>query len=607
MTSHNFGYIIKDCRLNLKTSKGECMIKKLSKRIREYKKPAVLAPVYIILESILEIAIPTLMALLIDKGISQADMTYIWKMGGILVACAFLSLVTGILAGRSAAVASAGFAKNLRHDMFYNVQNFSFSNIEKFSTASIITRLTTDVSNLQNAFQMMLRMGIRAPMILIFALIFSMRINMKMSMIFVGIIPVLSIGMWFIFSRVHPIFRRVFKKYDVLNNVVQENLYGIRVVKSFVREDHEISKFEAISKDIFDDFTQAGRRMAFNMPLMQFCVYVSLLLLSWFGAKTIVASGNNAALGLSTGELTSLITYSMQILMSLMMLSMIVVFFIISRASAERVVELLDEESDLTNGAHPIYEVANGSVDFENVTFFYQKKEGKPVLDKINLSIKSGETIGIIGGTGSAKSSMVQLIPRLYDVVEGSIKVAGIDVRDYDIETLRDNVAMVLQKNILFSGTIKDNLRWGNENATEEEMIEACKLAQAHDFISSFEDQYDSYIEQGGSNVSGGQRQRLCIARALLKTPKILILDDSTSAVDTSTEAKIRQGFRDFIPDTTKIIIAQRITSVMDADKIIVMDDGKISAMGKHEDLMQTSEIYKEVYESQNKGGVLHE
>ena len=426
-------------------------------------------------------------------------------------------------------------------------------------------------------------------------------------MIFVGIIPVLSIGMWFIFSRVHPIFRRVFKKYDVLNNVVQENLYGIRVVKSFVREDHEISKFEAISKDIFDDFTQAGRRMAFNMPLMQFCVYVSLILLSWFGAKTIVASGNNAALGLSTGELTSLITYSMQILMSLMMLSMIVVFFIISRASAERVVELLDEESDLTNGAHPIYEVANGSVDFENVTFFYQKKEGKPVLDKINLSIKSGETIGIIGGTGSAKSSMVQLIPRLYDVVEGSIKVAGIDVRDYDIETLRDNVAMVLQKNILFSGTIKDNLRWGNENATEEEMIEACKLAQAHDFISSFEDQYDSYIEQGGSNVSGGQRQRLCIARALLKTPKILILDDSTSAVDTSTEAKIRQGFRDFIPDTTKIIIAQRITSVMDADKIIVMDDGKISAMGKHEDLMQTSEIYKEVYESQNKGGVLHE
>ena len=583
------------------------MIRKLAHRVREYKKPAILAPVYIILESILEIAIPTLMALLIDKGISQGDMVYVWKMGAVLIVFSFLSLATGILAGRSAAVASAGFAKNLRRDMFYNVQNFSFSNIEKFSTASIITRLTTDVSNLQNAFQMMLRLGVRSPMILIFALIFSMRINMKMAMIFLAVIPVLSLGMWFIFSKVHPIFRRVFKKYDRLNNVVQENLHGIRVVKSFVREDHEIDKFEEISTEIFDDFTDAGRRMAFNMPLMQFCVYVSLILLSWFGAKTIVASGNNAAMGLSTGELTSLITYNMQILMSLMMLSMIVVFIIISRASAERVVELLDEQSDLANGPNPLYEVADGSIDFEDVSFLYHKKDGKPVLDHINLSIKSGETVGIIGGTGSAKSSLVQLIPRLYDAVSGSVKVAGVDVREYDIETLRDNVAMVLQKNILFSGTIRENLRWGNENATEEEMIHACKLAQADGFINAFEHKYDTHIEQGGTNVSGGQRQRLCIARALLKTPKILILDDSTSAVDTSTERKIRQGFKEFIPDTTKIIIAQRITSVMDADKIIVMDDGKISAMGNHEALMQTSDIYKEVYASQNKGGVLHE
>ena len=583
------------------------MIRKLAHRVREYKKPAILAPVYIILESILEIAIPTLMALLIDKGISQGDMVYVWRMGAVLIVFSFLSLATGILAGRSAAVASAGFAKNLRRDMFYNVQDFSFSNIEKFSTASIITRLTTDVSNLQNAFQMMLRLGVRSPMILIFALIFSMRINMKMAMIFLAVIPVLSLGMWFIFSKVHPIFRRVFKKYDRLNNVVQENLHGIRVVKSFVREDHEIDKFEEISTEIFDDFTDAGRRMAFNMPLMQFCVYVSLILLSWFGAKTIVASGNNAAMGLSTGELTSLITYNMQILMSLMMLSMIVVFIIISRASAERVVELLDEQSDLANGPNPLYEVADGSIDFEDVSFLYHKKDGKPVLDHINLSIKSGETVGIIGGTGSAKSSLVQLIPRLYDAVSGSVKVAGVDVREYDIETLRDNVAMVLQKNILFSGTIRENLRWGNENATEEEMIHACKLAQADGFINEFEHKYDTHIEQGGTNVSGGQRQRLCIARALLKTPKILILDDSTSAVDTSTERKIRQGFKEFIPDTTKIIIAQRITSVMDADKIIVMDDGKISAMGNHEALMQTSDIYKEVYASQNKGGVLHE
>lgn len=583
------------------------MIKKLASRVREYKRAALMAPVYIIIESILEIIIPTLMALLIDKGISQGDMAYIWKIGAVLVFAALISLWTGILAGRSAAVASAGFAKNLREDMFYNVQEFSFSNIEKFSTASIITRLTTDVSNIQNAFQMLIRMGVRAPMILIFALIFSMRINMRMSMIFLAIIPFLGVGLWFIIHKVHPIFKRVFKKYDKLNNVVQENLHGIRVVKSFVREDFEIQKFEHMSKDIFDDFTRAGRRLSFNMPLMQFSVYASLILLSWFGAKTIVASGNDPALGLSTGELTSLITYNMQILMSLMMLSMVFVFIIISRASAERVTELLDEESDLKNKANPVKEIKDGSIEFDQVCFYYHKKEGKPVLDHVSLRIESGQTIGIIGGTGSAKSSLVQLIPRLYDAVSGTVKVAGRDVRDYDLKSLRDSVAMVLQKNILFSGTIKENLRWGNENATEEEMIAACKLAQADEFIQKFSDKYDTYVEQGGTNLSGGQRQRLCIARALLKTPKILILDDSTSAVDTKTEGLIRQGFKEFIPDTTKIIIAQRITSVMDADQIIVMEDGRIDAMGNHEQLMEGCSIYKEVYESQNRGGVLHE
>ena len=583
------------------------MIKKLLSRIGEFKKNAILTPIFVTMESVLEIAIPTLMALLIDRGISQNNMGYVWKMGLILVVLALLSLGTGVLAGRHAATASAGFARNLRRDMFYNVQDFSFSNIDKFSTASIITRLTTDVSNLQQAFQMIIRMGVRAPMVLIFALVFSFRIDAKMSMIFFAILPFLGLGLFLIIMKVHPIFRRVFEKYDRLNNLVQENLHGIRVVKSFVREDHEVEKFEDMSQEIFDDFTMAGKRLSLNMPLMQLSVYTSLILLSWFGAKAIIASGNSAALGLTTGQLTSLITYNMQILMSLMMLSMVFIFIIISRASAERVTELLDEKSNLTNGENPVYSVRDGSIEFEDVSFFYQKKEGKPVLDKINLKINSGETIGIIGSTGSAKSSLVQLIPRLYDVVSGQVKVGGVDVRDYDLKTLRDNVAMVLQKNVLFSGTIKENLKWGNENATDEEIIEAAKLAQAHEFVQSFADGYDTYIEQGGSNVSGGQRQRLSIARALLKSPKILILDDSTSAVDTKTDKLIRDGFKKYIPNTTKIIIAQRVASVMDADKIIVMNDGKIDAMGNHDQLMEASNIYKEVYESQNKGGVLHE
>lgn len=587
------------------------MIKKLLSSVREYKKPTLLAPIYVTLESILEIVIPTVMALLIDNGITQKNMNYVWMMGLVLIAAAGLSLISGILAGRTAAVASAGFARNLRHDMFYNVQNFSFSNIDKFSTASIITRLTTDVTNVQNAYQMIIRLAVRAPMMIIFALIFSYRISAHLSLIFLGTIPILGLGLYLIMSRVHPIFVRVFKTYDRLNNIVQENLHGIRVVKSFTREEHEEEKFSGISKLIFNDFTKAEKRLAFNMPLMQLCLYGSMLLLSWFGAKDIIASGNNAVLGLSTGELTSLITYAMQILMSLMMLSMVFVMIIISRASADRIVEILTEESDLKDPESPVKTVRDGSVTFEDVTFSYARQTDKPVLDDISLSIASGETVGIIGSTGSSKSSLVQLIPRLYDTLSGRVLVGGVDVRNYDVEALRDQVAMVLQKNILFSGTIKENLRWGNENATDEELVHACRLAQADGFIREFADGYDTYIEQGGSNVSGGQRQRLCIARALLKKPKILILDDSTSAVDTKTDSLIRQAFQEEIPDTTKIIIAQRVASVQDADKIVVLDDGHINAVGSHDELMKTCEIYREVYESQNKtqslGGVLSE
>lgn len=583
------------------------MIKRLTSSIRQYKKDSILTPVYVIFEVILEIIIPVLMAYLIDYGINGNNMSYVLIMGLALFISSAIQLIFGALAGRSAAFASSGFARNLRQDMYYNVQNFSFSNIDKFSTASIITRLTTDVTNVQNAYQMIIRMAIRSPVMMVFALIVSFRIDMQLSLIFLASIPVLGLGLWLIVSHVHPIFQRVFKTYDRLNNVVQENLHAIRVVKSFNRESFEENKFGIISAAIYTDFSRAEKRIAFNMPLMQFCLYVCMLLASWFGAKQIVASGNDPALGLSTGELMSLIMYAMQILMSLMMLSMVFVLIIISRASAERIVEILNEESDLKNGVNPVFNVKDGSVTFENVNFSYGREAEKPVLDKINISIASGETVGIIGGTGSSKSSLVQLIPRLYDVVDGNVTVGGVDVRDYDIESLRNQVAMVLQKNVLFSGTIKENLRWGDENATDEDLVRVCRLAQADGFIQALPNKYDTYIEQGGTNVSGGQKQRLCIARALLKKPKIIILDDSTSAVDTKTDAMLRKAFREELPDTTKIIIAQRVSSVQDADKIIVLDDGKINAVGTHEELHAACSIYKEVYESQNKGGRLHE
>lgn len=577
------------------------MVRKLLRSVREYKKHSILAPVFVIFEVIMEVVIPLLMANLIDFGIDDGNLEYIVKMGVVLVVFALISLIFGILSGRSAAIASAGFAKNLRKDMYYKVQNFSFSNIDKFSTASIVTRLTTDVTNVQNAYMMIIRVAVRAPIMLICALVLAFNVNSSMALIFLCIVPILAVGLFFIMSKAHPIFERVFKTYDKLNNVVQENLYGIRVVKSFVREDHENEKFGKISKSIFKDFSKAERLLAWNMPLMQFCVYTCMLLISWFGARLIVLSGNDPAVGMTTGQLMSLITYAMQILMSLMMLSMIFVMIIISRASMERITEILDEESDITNGENPVKEVKDGSIIFDNVSFAYKKDADKMCLSDISVSIKSGETVGIIGGTGSGKTSIVNLIPRLYDVTKGKLTVGGLDVKDYDIEALRDSVAVVLQKNVLFSGTIKENLRWGNENATDEEIVNVCKLAQADSFVSTFPKGYDTYIEQGGTNVSGGQKQRLCIARALLKKPKILILDDSTSAVDTKTDALIRKAFAEEIPDTTKIIIAQRISSIENADKIIVMDDGGINAVGTHEELLNTNEIYREVYTSQTK------
>lgn len=577
------------------------MVRKLLRSVREYKKHSILAPVFVIFEVIMEVVIPLLMANLIDFGIDDGNLEYIVKMGIVLVVFALISLIFGILSGRSAAIASAGFAKNLRKDMYYKVQNFSFSNIDKFSTASIVTRLTTDVTNVQNAYMMIIRVAVRAPIMLICALVLAFNVNSSMALIFLCIVPILAVGLFFIMSKAHPIFERVFKTYDKLNNVVQENLYGIRVVKSFVREDHENEKFGKISKSIFKDFSKAERLLAWNMPLMQFCVYTCMLLISWFGARLIVLSGNDPAVGMTTGQLMSLITYAMQILMSLMMLSMIFVMIIISRASMERITEILDEESDITNGENPVKEVKDGSIIFDNVSFAYKKDADEMCLSDISVSIKSGETVGIIGGTGSGKTSLVNLIPRLYDVTKGKLTVGGLDVKDYDIEALRDSVAVVLQKNVLFSGTIKENLRWGNENATDEEIVNVCKLAQADSFVSTFPKGYDTYIEQGGTNVSGGQKQRLCIARALLKKPKILILDDSTSAVDTKTDALIRKAFAEEIPDTTKIIIAQRISSIENSDKIIVMDDGGINAVGTHEELLKTNEIYREVYTSQTK------
>ncbi len=579
------------------------MIRKLAQYIGQYKVPAILTPIMVVLEVVMEIVIPLLMARLIDEGIEQGDMGVIGRYGIILVVAAILALAFGALAGRTAAVASAGFAKNLRQGMYYKVQEYSFSNIDRFSTASIVTRLTTDVTNVQNAFQMITRVAFRSPGMLIFALVAAFMIDGSLAMIFVAVTPILAIGLGLIIRNVHPIFTRVFRNYDKLNNVVQENLYGIRVVKSYNRQDFETEKFKGMSGGIYKDFVKAEKLLAMNMPLMQFCMYVCILLISWLGAQAIIASENNADIGLSTGELTSLITYIMQILMALMMMSVVFVMITMAKASGERIVEILNEESDLHNPEEPVYQVEDGSIDFEHVNFSYARSADRNVLDDINLHIKSGETVGILGGTGSSKSSLVQLIPRLYDVTSGAVKVGGVDVRCYDLESLRKEVAMVLQKNVLFSGTIKENLRWGNENASDEEIVRVCNLACASEFIEKFEDGYDTYIEQGGSNVSGGQRQRLCIARALLRKPKILILDDSTSAVDMKTDALIRKAFAEEIPDTTKIIIAQRVASVQDADKIIVLDDGKITAVGNHSQLMESSEIYREVYQSQNKTG----
>ena len=578
------------------------MIKKLARYIKGYKKESILTPIFVMLEVIMEVLIPFLMADLIDKGIDGGNIPLIIKLGLALLIGAFISLFFGALAGKTAATASAGFAKNLRKGMFYNIQDFSFSNVDKFSNSSLITRLTTDVTNVQMSYQMIIRNAARSPLMLIFALTAAFGISSKLSLIFLTMIPVLGIGLYLIIKNAFPIFERVFKSYDNLNRIVQENLSGIRVVKSFIREEHEIDKFSKTSEEISKDFIKAEKLLAFNMPLMQFSVYSCMLLLSWFGARAVVASGNNPALGLSTGQLMSLITYTMQILMSLMMLSMVLVMITISKASARRIVEVLDEQTDIKNPSSPIYEVKNGDIEFENVNFKYSDSADKLCLENINIKIKSGETIGIIGGTGSSKTTLVQLIPRLYDVSSGAVKVAGIDVRNYDIESLRKSVSMVLQKNVLFSGTIKENLKWGNPDATDEEIKEACSIAQADGFIENFPDKYETYIEQGGTNVSGGQKQRICIARALLSNPKVLILDDSTSAVDTKTDSHIRKELLSSMPNTTKIIIGQRISSISEADKILVMDDGKIVDYGTHEELIKSSSIYREVYESQSKG-----
>lgn len=579
------------------------MIKKLLKVVREYKKEALLTPFFVMLEVVMEVCIPLVMGMLIDNGFSEGqdivNVSAIYKYGGILIACAILALTFGILSGKFAAKAGAGFGKNLRHDLYYKVQEFSFKNVDKFSSASLVTRLTTDVTNVQQIFQAVIRIAIRTPLMFIFSFVMGFRISSRLSIIFLVLIPVIAIALYFLMNKIHPIMTSVFNRYDDLNNVVEENVRGIRVVKSFANEEYEKKKFETVSNDIYEKFSKAERYMALNMPVMQIGIYSCILLVSWFGAKVIVSSG---ATELTTGGLQSLITYGIQLLSSLMMLSFMFVMAVVSKTSVERVVEVLDEEPDLKNPKKPIFKVKDGSVEFKNVGFSYVNDENKECLKNINLRIKSGETIGIIGGTGTGKSSLVNLIPRLYDATSGEVKVGGVNVKDYDIETLRNEVAVVLQKNVLFSGTIAENIRWGNKDASDEEVERVCKLAQADEFVKSFPEKYNTYIEQGGTNVSGGQKQRLCIARALLKKPKILILDDSTSAVDTKTDSLIRKAFKEEIPNTTKFIIAQRISSVEDADKIIVMENGMVNGFGTHEELLKNNKIYKEVYESQTKG-----
>ena len=571
------------------------MIRKLMQSIREFKLFSLLSPLFVVLEVVMEVVIPILMAKLIDDGIDgSGGMDAVMHYGWILLVCCVLSLIFGALAGHFAAFASAGFARNLRHDMFYRVQGYSFSNIDKFSAASLVTRMTTDVTNVQMAFMMVIRIAVRSPIMLICAWVLTLRINPKLALIFLVVIPILGIGLALIMTRAHPIFERVFKRYDHLNNVVQENLLGIRVVKSFVREDHEVEKFGKVSQEIYMDFSKAERILAFNMPLMQICVYACMISVSWIGANLIVGGS------MTTGQLTSMFSYIMMMLMSLMMLSMVLVMIILARASAERITELLNEESDLCNGENPVEEVKDGSVVFKNVSFSYAKDPSKECLKNVNLNIKSGETVGILGGTGTSKTTLVQLIPRLYDATEGRILVGGVDVRDYDMDALREQVAMVLQKNLLFSGTVADNLRWGDPRATQAQLEEACRQACADEFIRRLPKGYDTWIRQGGTNLSGGQKQRLCIARALLKRPKILILDDSTSAVDTRTDRAIREALATALPGTTVFIIAQRLSSVERADRILVLDQGKINGLGTHQELLRTNAIYREMARSQN-------
>lgn len=576
------------------------MLKVLMKCIREFKKPSIVAPILVSMEVVLECIIPFVIAQLVNQIKSGCEFKVIVQYGAILVVMAGFSLAFGAGAGSACATASCGFARNVRKDIFYKIQNYSFENIDKYSTSSLVTRLTTDVTNVQNAYMMIVRTAIRCPLMLIFSFTMAFIMGGRMGLIFLIVVPILGIGLFMVIKQTMPLFKKVFKKYDALNTSIQENIKGIRVVKSYVREDYEKDKFGVAVSDVCADFTKAEKILAINNPLMQFCLYTVMVFVLYFGSYTIITS---RGIDLDVGQFSALLTYSFQILSSLMMLSMVFVMITMASESAHRIVEVLTEESTLTNPKNPIYEVEDGSVDFEGVSFKYSAKAKREALANIDLHIKSGETVGIIGGTGSSKSSLIQLISRLYDATEGTVKVGGADVKDYDLEALRNQVSVVLQKNILFSGTIKENLRWGNKDATDEELIEACKLAQADDFIMQFPHKYDTYIEQGGSNVSGGQKQRLCIARALLKKPKILILDDSTSAVDTKTDALIRKALREFIPETTKIIIAQRISSVQDADKIVVMEGGTIQAVGTHDELLKNNKIYQEVYYSQTKAG----